>query len=141
MSPYPFKTAKEHYEAMLADATARGGPTVYDQAALPNWNGTYSRESGKLATWYHGNVVQIPTYLTLLTPEYQTRFVQQMYHYAVSNAPQWPASYCQPEGFMRRFAQYSRVFAVGDDDARSRADLERDCEELHHPYPDRAAFR
>jgi len=107
VSPYPFKTAKEHYEAMLADATARGGPTVYDQAALPNWNGTYSRESGKLVTWYHGNVVQIPTYLTLLTPEYQTRFVQQMYHYAVTNAPQWPASYCQPEGFMRRFAQYS----------------------------------
>jgi hypothetical protein len=25
----------------------------------------------------------------------------------VTNAPQWPASYCQPEGFMRRLAQYS----------------------------------
>ena len=107
VSPYPFKTAKEHYEAMLADATARGGPTAYDQATLPNWNGTYSRDASKLATWYHGNVTQIPTYLSLLTPEYQTRFVQQMYHYAVTNAPQWPASYCQPEGFMRRFAQYS----------------------------------
>jgi hypothetical protein len=107
VSPYPFKTAKEHYEAMLADAAARGGPTVYDQGTLPNWNGTYARETSKLATWYHGNAIQIPTYLTLLTPEYQTRFVQQMYHYAVTNAPQWPASYCQPEGFMRRFAQYS----------------------------------
>ena len=30
-----------------------------------------------------------------------------MYHYAVTNAPQWPGSYCQPEGFMRRFAQYA----------------------------------
>jgi hypothetical protein len=107
VSPYAFATAKPHYEAMLADATARGGPTVYDQATLPNWNGTYQRETAKTATWYHGGVVQIPTYLTLLTPEYQTRFVQQMYHYAVTNAPQWPASYCQPEGFMRRLAQYS----------------------------------
>ncbi len=107
MSPYPFKTAKAHYEAMLADATARGGPTVYTQATLPNWNGNYRRDATKTATWYHGAVLQIPTYLTLLTPEYQTRFVQQMYHYAVSNAPQWPASYCQPEGFMRRIAQYS----------------------------------
>jgi hypothetical protein len=107
VSPYPFETAKAHYEAMLADAAARGGPTVYDQATLPNWNGTYSRDASKLATWYHGNVTQIPTYLSLLTPEYQTRFVQQMYHYAVTNAPQWPASYCQPEGFMRRLAQYS----------------------------------
>jgi len=107
VSPYPFKTAKQHYNAMLADVTAHGGPTVYTQATLPNWNGNYRRDASKTATWYHGAVLQIPTYLTLLTPEYQTRFVQQMYHYAVSNAPQWPASYCQPEGFLRRIAQYS----------------------------------
>jgi hypothetical protein len=24
-----------------------------------------------------------------------------------AGGPQWPAGYCQPEGFMRRFAQYS----------------------------------
>ena len=42
----------------------------------------------------------------MLTPEYQKRFVQQMYHYSGSNAAQWPGSYCWPEGFMRRFAQY-----------------------------------
>ncbi|MEO8465740.1 MAG: hypothetical protein ABI640_10400 [Gammaproteobacteria bacterium] len=107
VSPYPFKTAKQHYEAMLADTVKRGGPTVYTQATLPNWNGNYRRDASKMATWYHGAVLQIPTYLTLLTPEYQTRFVQQMYHYAATNAPQWPASYCQPEGFMRRIAQYS----------------------------------
>src|SRR5688572_13761402 len=29
-----------------------------------------------------------------------------MYHYSGSNAAQWPGSYCWPEGFMRRFAQY-----------------------------------
>ena len=36
-----------------------------------------------------------------------------MYHYAVTNAPQWPAGYCQPEGFMRRFAQYTMRSAPG----------------------------
>ena len=74
---------------------------------MPDWNGNYRRDATKTATWYHGAVLQIPTYLTLLTPEYQTRYVQQMYHYAATNAPQWPASYCEPEGFMRRIAQYS----------------------------------
>ena len=49
---------------------------------------------------------QVPTILSLLTPEYQQRFVQEMYHYSGSNAPQWAGSYCWPEGFMRRFAQY-----------------------------------
>ena len=46
---------------------------------------------------------QIPTILSLLTPEYQTRMVQEAYHDGDTNAPQWPAQYCWPEGFMRRW--------------------------------------
>lgn len=106
VSPYAFTTAKAHYAALLAEARSRGGPTVYTQATLPDWNGQYSRERAKTSTWVYGAVLQIPTYLSLLTPEYQQRFVQQMYHYSGSNAPQWPGSYCWPEGFMRRLAQY-----------------------------------
>jgi len=92
---------------MRAAPAAGGGPTVCTRATVPDWDGTYRRDIGQAASWYYGAVPQIPTYLSLLTPEYQTRFVQQMYHYAVTNAPQWPASYCWPEGFMRRFGQFS----------------------------------
>ena len=46
---------------------------------------------------------QYPTILSLLTEEYQTRMVQEAYHDAHDNAPQWPAQYCWPEGFMRRW--------------------------------------
>jgi hypothetical protein len=106
VSPYPFDTAKAHYTALLDEARARGGPTVHTQATLPNWSGRYGRERDKTSTWYHGAILQIPTYLSLLTPEYQRRFVQQMYHYSGSNAAQWPGSYCWPEGFMRRLSQY-----------------------------------
>jgi hypothetical protein len=106
VSPYGFATAKAHYEALLGEARNRGGPTVYTQASLPDWNGRYLRQRDKVLTWFNGATLQIPTYLSLLTPEYQQRFVQQMYHYAGSNAPQWPGSYCWPEGFMRRLAQY-----------------------------------
>jgi hypothetical protein len=106
VSPYAFKTAKEHYTALLQEARSRGGPTVHTLATLPDWNGQYQRERPKTTTWYYGAVLQVPTYLSLLTPEYQQRFVQQMYHYSGSNAPQWPGSYCWPEGFMRRVAQY-----------------------------------
>ena len=101
-----FRRPKEHYAALLKEARDRGGPTVYTQATLPDWSGRYLRQRAKTATWFHGAVLQIPTYLSLLTPEYQKRFVQQMYHYSGSNAAQWPGSYCWPEGFMRRFAQY-----------------------------------
>jgi hypothetical protein len=106
VSPYKFSTAGAHYAALLNEARGRGGPTVHTQATLPAWSGRYLRERAKTANWFHGAILQVPTYLTLLTPEYQKRFVQQMYHYSGSNAAQWPGSYCWPEGFMRRFAQY-----------------------------------
>ena len=65
VSPYGFSTAKEHYAALLKEARDRGGPTVYTQATLPDWNGRYLRQRAKTATWFHGAVLQIPTYLSL----------------------------------------------------------------------------
>ncbi|HTV77884.1 MAG TPA: hypothetical protein VMF03_06475 [Steroidobacteraceae bacterium] len=106
VSPYPFRTAKAQFMALRQAARAHGGPTQYTQATLPDWNGRYQRDQTKTATWYYGAILQIPTYLSLLTPRYQQRLVQQMYHDAADNAPQWPGGYCWPEGFMRRFAQY-----------------------------------
>jgi hypothetical protein len=105
VSPYPFRTAKAHFDALREATRAHGGPTAYTQATLPDWSGHYLREQAKTSTWYYGAILQIPTYLSLLTPKYQQRFVQQMYHDA-TNDPQWPGGYCWPEGFMRRFAQY-----------------------------------
>jgi hypothetical protein len=106
VSPYAFTSAKAHYTALIEEARAHGGPTTYTPSTLPAWSGRYLRKRAKTATWFHGAILQIPTYLSLLTPEYQKRFVQQMYHAAATNAAQWPGSYCWPEGFMRRFAQY-----------------------------------
>jgi hypothetical protein len=45
----------------------------------------------------------MPTILSLLTDEYQTRMVQEAYHHGNTNAAQWPSQYCWPEGFMRRW--------------------------------------
>ena len=56
-----------------------------------------------MGTWYGMAWNQIPTILSLLTPEYQTRMVQQVFHEGNTNAAQWPGMYCWPEGFMRRF--------------------------------------
>ena len=36
VSPYPYKTAKEHYEDLMAAAKAKGGPTVYTKATTPD---------------------------------------------------------------------------------------------------------
>jgi len=103
VSPYPFKTAQAHYDALMAETKAKGGPTQHTYATVPGeWTGRYG---GSSETWFYMGKLQIPTVLSLLTPEYQKRFVQEIYHQGNSNVAHWPSQYCWPEGFMRRFHQ------------------------------------
>ncbi len=109
VSPYAYKTAKEHYDALMAAAKAKGGPTVYSKANVPDWDGYYTRDnSDRGSEWIYG-VTQSPTVLSLLTPQFQAYMVQTTYHEAVTNAPQWSASFCWPEGFIRWWSQPSRA--------------------------------
>ena len=121
VSPYGFATARAHYEALLAESRAHGGPTQYNRERLPpDWDGRYTNlvsvifglvragkepvvppELGEPPQWIIGYHNQVPTILSLLTPEYQQRLVQQLYHQAHDRAPQWSAMLCRPEGFMR----------------------------------------
>ena len=108
LSAYPYKTAREHYEALLAQAKATGGPTVHSRQTMPDWDGWYARMPEDAGSqWIWGTINQVPTILSLLTPEYQRRMVQMNYHEGVNNAPQWNASFCYPEGYMRWWAQAS----------------------------------
>src|SRR5262249_38112549 len=109
VSPLKYKTAAEHYEALLAEAKAAGGPTKHTRQTLPDWDGWYNRTSGfggrgrgagaapaAVAApaqpagpqWMYGDM-QTATMISLLTPEYQKRMTQINYHEAVSNSPQW----------------------------------------------------
>ena len=89
-SPYPYKTAEEHYNALLAQAKAHGGPTQHTRASAPDWDGWYRRNRDK--QWIYGDALLAGTMASLLTPEYRKRMTQLVYHEAVSNAPQWNAS-------------------------------------------------
>jgi hypothetical protein len=108
VSPYAFRTAQEHYQALLAETRRRGGPTQYTYATVPGeWSGRYEWPAAVTESWYAFALWnQVPTFLSLLTPEYQTRMVQELYHTGHDNAPQWPGTYCWPEGFMRRWHLY-----------------------------------
>ncbi len=106
VSPYSYKTAEEHYNALLAEAKAKGGPTIHTRQTMPNWDAWY-RRGAREEQWTYGRNLQTATMLSLLTPEYQTRMTQLNFHEAVSNAPQWMAAFCYPEGFMRWWAEAS----------------------------------
>ena len=118
VSPYRFRTAQAHYEALLAETRGRGGPTVHTAASLPNeWNGIYRqpRFSPRNDNWTTMHNVQVPTVLSLLTDAYKQRLVQETYHHGHTNKPMWPSQYCWPEGFLRRWhewAAYDRQIMV-----------------------------
>jgi len=110
VSPYPFTTAQAHYEALLEETRKRGGPTEHTYATVPGeWTGVYAHpgNSPNNQYWYRMRHLQVPTVLSLLTEEYQTRMVQETYHQGNTNAPQWQSSYCWPEGFMRRWHEFA----------------------------------
>lgn len=109
VSPYPFRTAQAHYEALLAETRARGGPTAHTPATLPHeWNGIYRqpRFSARNDTWINMRQVQVPTVLSLLTDAYKQHLVQETYHHGRTNKPMWSAQYCWPEGFLRRWHEW-----------------------------------
>ncbi len=105
VSPYPFETAQAHYEALLEETRERGGPTEHTYATVPGeWTGRYQHPArAENQYWFRMRHVQVPTILSLLTPEYQQRMVQQAYHDGHSNVPLWPSQFCWPEGFTRRW--------------------------------------
>ena len=106
-SPYAYKTAKEHYDALLAATTAKGGPTKHTKTTVPDWDGYYQPSNVQGRGWLQGNS-QMATMVSLLTPEYQKRMVQQLYHEGVTNSAQWNASFCYPEGLVRWWVEVSR---------------------------------
>jgi hypothetical protein len=110
VSPYGFKTAQEHYEALLAETESRGGPAKHTFENFPavEWNGVYQRPSTSQTqqNWYWLRHNHISTILSLLTPEYQQRMVQEAYHQVRGHAL-WPSTFCWPEGFMRRYYMFS----------------------------------
>ena len=112
-SPLPFTTAQAHYNALMNAAVARGGPTRYDRDnPPPAWDGFYNSRTLQPEQWTFGNNIQSATLMQMLTPEYQRRFVQALYHVGVSNSPQWMSSTCYPEGMIRWWAQGIRDIQV-----------------------------
>ena len=89
-SPYPFKTATEHYQAWLKEA--KGG-TKHTKATIPDWSGIWDPQLGD-----EGGRGPASDTVKYLKPQYQEHYVQQVK--AASEARIWtPQSMCLPRGF------------------------------------------
>ena len=131
VSPYPYKTAKAalrgaagpgqgarrpdrlhqgHHARLgrlLRPRRSDGTPPPTRRAIrAPTGAGGGPGPAASAGIW--GGINQASTIVSLLTPEYQKRYVQMLYHETVDNSNQWNASFCYPEGFIRWWALASR---------------------------------
>lgn len=110
VSPYPFKSAQAHYEALLKETKERGALREHTPATLPHeWNGVYRQPRFTPGNdyWFNMRHIQVPTVLSLLKEPYRTRVVQETYHHGNTNKPMWPSQFCWPEGFLRRWHEWA----------------------------------
>jgi hypothetical protein len=90
-SPYPFKTALEHYQAWLKEA---GGGTKHTKTTIPDWSGRWAGG----AVGLNGGPNPASSVAALLTPNYREYFVQDLKAYTEGRI--WSAgSFCLPGGF------------------------------------------
>lgn len=112
-SPYPYKTAKEHYEALKK--AAKGG-TKHTAQTLPDWSGYWNSDFGVGLLQISGrNVPDKSILMNALTPPYQKIF-QKTLDDAKAGKEWDPLSYCLPPGFPRWFSEYGlREFVLRPD--------------------------
>src|SRR5262245_41860626 len=90
-SPYPYKTAAEHYQALLEKA--KGG-TKHTKDTIPDWRGRWMGGPAGL----NGGPNPASSTAALLTPKYREYFVQDIK--AAAEGRIWGAgTFCLPGGF------------------------------------------
>ena len=95
-SPYPFKTATEHYQAWLKEAN---GGTKHTKTSIPDWSGRWVPRGGG----FGGGPDPASDVARMLTPQYQEYFVQDMK--AATEGRTWaPNAFCLPNGFFPTLA-------------------------------------
>jgi hypothetical protein len=95
-SPYPYKTAKEHFDALVAKAN---GGTKHTRTSIPDWSGRWGGGGG-----FGGGRVPPSDIVKVLKPEYQEAYVQE--RKAASEGRIWGAgSFCLPGGFAAGFEE------------------------------------
>ena len=103
--PCGYPSAEEHYNALLADAESRGGPTVHDQATLPDWTGHWGTDNNTGELAIVGLASTTEGMAARLTPEASATFLYDARMWREGHAID-PISFCLPPNFPRWVTEY-----------------------------------
>ena len=90
-SPYPYKSAEEHYDAWFK---AAGGGTKKARDTLPDWSGDWQ---GNADGVLHGGA-KVSDVMAAVAGDYKPAF-EQLLRAEIAGRQWWPTEFCLPWGF------------------------------------------
>ena len=92
-SPYPYKTAEEHFKAWRAAANGGVSGAKVSEAQLPDWSGDWAGASVGVI----GGRAKVSDYMAATSAAYKPRF-QRLLDAEWIGHPWWASQYCFPVG-------------------------------------------
>jgi hypothetical protein len=131
-SPYPYKSAEEHYRAWFA---AAGSPTAKPREALPDWSGDWQGN----AVGVLGQEAKISAVMAALSDEYKPRFAQLL-RAETAGRHWWPTAFCLPDGFGRFYSEHGSTWHFMMDRTMVLITKDRPNNETRYVYTDGRGF-
>lgn len=103
--PCGYSSAQEHYDALLADAKSRGGPTQHTFDTLPDWSGHWGTENNTGEVAIVGRSSFTEGMAVRLKPEAREVFLRDAEMWKQNHAID-PLSFCLPPNYPRWHTEY-----------------------------------
>jgi hypothetical protein len=103
--PCGYRSAEQHYDALLADAESRGGPTVHTYDTLPDWNGHWGTDNSTGELVIVGLASTVEGMAARLRPDARETFLHDARMWQEGHAID-PISFCLPPNFPRWVTEY-----------------------------------
>jgi hypothetical protein len=130
-SPYPYKSAEEHFNAWRK---AAGGGTKPTRANLPDWSGDWQGVTRGVLTFR----ALVRNVWDAVSPDYRPRF-QQLLTAELEGRHWWAADSCLPDG-MGRFYSLGGTYHFMADPTIVLIDKDRPNSETRYVYTDGRGF-
>lgn len=131
-SPYPYKSAAEHYEAWLK---AAGGFTKRPRDTLPDWSGDWV---GNAAGVMYSRA-KVSDVMASLTGEYKARYADILDSEAAGHH-WWPSQFCMPSGFGKFYGENGVTWHFMTDQNMVVLVKDRPNNEIRYIYTDGRGF-
>jgi hypothetical protein len=131
-SPYPYKSAEEHYDAWLR---AAGGGSSKTRDTLPDWSGDWQ---GNADGVLHGGA-RISDVMAAVSDEYKPRF-EQLLRAEMAGRHWWPTEFCLPWGFGGFYSLDGPTWHFMMDQSMVLINKDRNNNETRYLYTDGRGF-